>query len=104
MTEGFHTNLLVASPATYQTIFIRSTEELVVHDLHKLCNTFCVSGGQGATYPDQLISGAIEYIDRVVKNIAAPHNEFGEQFVAANLKFSYRTATGPAARTGRAAD
>ena len=69
-------------------IYIRSPEELVMHDLHNLCNTFCVSG-QGATEPSELIDGAVEYIDRVVKNISSPENEFGEQLVSAWLSYSY---------------
>jgi hypothetical protein len=40
----------------------------MLHDLHELCNTFCVSG-QGATMPHDLIGGATEYIDRPVRNL-----------------------------------
>lgn len=65
-----------------------SLEEAVMHDFHKLCNTFCVDG-QGATFPWDMTGGMTEYLDRAVKNLAAPQNEFGEQFIGAVLQFSY---------------
>lgn len=57
----------------------------VFHDLHNLCNTFCVEG-EGATYPDQMDSAFREYIRRVLNPQAAPKNEFGDQFVGCSVQ------------------
>jgi ribosomal protein S12 methylthiotransferase accessory factor YcaO len=68
-------------------VYALSPEERVVHDLHRLGNTFCADG-QGATTPDNLVSAVVEYLDRVVGNLFPPQSEFGERFLAANLSDS----------------
>lgn len=65
-----------------------SLEEAVMHDFHKLCNTFCVDG-QGATLPWDMTGGAVDYVLRPARNLGAPQNEFGEQLVGALLSYSY---------------
>jgi len=60
----------------------------VLGDLFELCNTFCVAG-QGATTPDDLFDGATEYIDRAVRNLGTPQNEYGQGFMGAQLRVKY---------------
>lgn len=60
----------------------------VAADLFELCNTFCVSG-QGATQPGDLIHAARTYVDRVVRNLPVPQNEFGEKLVGAEIRHDY---------------
>lgn len=73
-------------------VYQPSPQEVVVRpvlrDLYDLCNTFCVAG-QGATTPDELFDGATEYIDRAVRNLSAPEDEFGDKFMGAVLRVKY---------------
>lgn len=75
-------------PGFPHEFYVLSPEERVVHDLHRLAHTFCVDG-QGATTPDQMVSAAVEYIDRVSRNLHPPQDEFGERFLSAKLSHSY---------------
>lgn len=72
--------------------YVPSPEEAILRpvarDLYELCNTFCVSG-QGATHPSDLMNAAESYVDRVVRNLPAPQNEFGEQLLGAQIRTRY---------------
>ena len=39
--------------------------------------------------PHDLIGGATEYIDRPVRNLPSPEDEFGENLIGAQLSYSY---------------
>jgi len=62
-------------------------------DLNDLCNTQCYSfTDQGATFPDQMASGFVEYMTRVCKDQPYPMNEYGSRFVGCEVNAHWVTA------------